>query len=66
MHISTANILEIVKDMANITIFIKYEDACKDFRLAHERLTLTDNVKVKVMNISTTNLLEFVKGMKKH
>ena len=35
MHISTVNILEMVKDMANITIFIKCEDKCKGIRLAH-------------------------------
>ena len=28
MHISTANILEMVKDMVNITISVKYKDAC--------------------------------------
>ena len=41
MHFSTENVLEMVKEVANIAIAIKSEDACKGFRLVHLHLTLS-------------------------
>ena len=35
MHISTENTLDLLKDIANIIIAIKYENAYNGLRLAH-------------------------------
>ena len=59
MHIPNANILEMVKDKATITIAIEYEIM---YRLAYICIWPWPilKVKVKVMHISTVNILEMV------
>ena len=47
VRISTSIILEMVQDVANKHIAVRYEDACKGFRSAHWHLTLTNTQRSK-------------------